>query len=60
MLDVREGVHRSAPEGLPGFDVDGLTPRCVHQNERVEIGVGLDSDLIGLLLVDLAHRDFLS
>jgi hypothetical protein len=54
--DVREGVHRSAPEGLPGFDVDSLTPRRVHHNERIKVGLGFDSDLVGLLLIDLIHE----
>lgn len=35
----------------PGcFDVDSLTPGRVHQDERVEVSVPFDANLVGLLL----------
>src|ERR1700733_1091809 len=50
--DVCECVHRPAADDLPWFDIDGLTPRGVHQDKRVEVDVRLDADFICVLLVD--------
>jgi hypothetical protein len=49
---VREGVHRSASDGLPCLDIDHLTPRRVHQDEGVKVGVRFDSNLVGFLFTD--------
>ena len=47
--DVGEGIHRAAADGLPGFDVGGLTAGGIHRDEGVEIQKRLDADLVTFL-----------
>ena len=46
---MAEGVHRAKAGPLTGFDVGHLSTGDVHRHQWVEVDVGLDADLVGLL-----------
>jgi len=42
---IRESVHRPLEHLLSGFDIDGLSTRNIHREERVKVQVGVETRL---------------